>query len=609
MNENIYTYRNGRRVQLIASPNRIVSRASRRDLIRGNFQITERLSPHSYRIAVPDGAVKEAVQAAQTLGASAYHDYWIPDDDGSFEGASEFRITDRILVTFRSPLSVDELTAFREKYDLSIDEEGTTNIRHGDPRRFLMRVGPSTDPVVVVRQLNEKERAVVRTAEHDVNHLVKPTQIAIPRDRGYRGQWHLHLHTTNDLLFTRGGSVRAEEAWKKLGRFGNRDVVIGVIDAAFDYEHPDIDADHKRDGFAYFDEYRLVASDDSDADIRVLREGPPFLINHGTACAALAAAGVDNRPVSSVGVAPACRLHLVKLPLDGMSSAVIADSQLVAAIRHLRDKVDVVTSSWEAVDPRIEWSDDLVEAITDAATHGGRRPGKGIVFFWGAGNSDRPLANDFTSAVPVPYEVLVHNRGIDTVRRARRFINNLVGLPNVIHVAASTSQGRRAHYSNYGYGIGLAAPSNNKDPFLTCTPAPGIPIRTSGFDGSSALTGEFGGTSAAAPIAAGVAALVISAHPEITAAETVSLLKQTAERDLDVTTQYPRAPVSCLGRNAAFDVSPVHPFEDGNFRPQGVDGTWSPWFGFGRVDALAAVTEAMRRAEEVSAAAVEVATV
>jgi subtilisin family serine protease len=404
-------------------------------------------------------------------------------------------------------------------------------------------------------------------------------------------------------VFEPRGSIRAEGAWQKLGHYGDEKVVIGVIDGAFDFEHPDFASARKIAGFAYFEDGDLIASEDGNADRRVLRQGPLTLISHGTACAALAAAGVDNQPHSSVGVAPGCRLYLMKLPLDSMSLTVIADSQFVAAIRHLRHKVDVVTSSWEAVDPRIEWSSDLIAEVTDAALNGGRRTGKGIVFFWGAGNSDRPIANDFTSAVPVPYHVTVRTVRIDTVQRARRFVNNLVGLPNVIHVAASTSQGRRSHYSNYGYGVGLAAPSDNKDPFLTCTPAPGIPIRTSAFNGASALTGEFGGTSAASPIAAGVAALVISAHPMITATETVSILRRTAERNLDVTSQYPRAPAACLGAKAVFDVSPVHPFDDGSFKPGHQDGPWSPWFGFGRVDALAAVTEAMQAAQVVVAAA------
>jgi subtilisin-like proprotein convertase family protein len=90
--------------------------------------------------------------------------------------------------------------------------------------------------------------------------------------------------------------------------------------------------------------------------------------------------------------------------------------------------------------------------------------------------------------------------------------------------------------------------------------------------------------------------LTISANPDLTAAEVVSVLKQTASKDLSFE-GYPRTPSASFDSDTSWDVSPVAPFDHGDFTDIGVpDGTWSPWFGHGRVDAAAAVAEARRMA-------------
>jgi subtilisin-like proprotein convertase family protein len=88
---------------------------------------------------------------------------------------------------------------------------------------------------------------------------------------------------------------------------------------------------------------------------------------------------------------------------------------------------------------------------------------------------------------------------------------------------------------------------------------------------------------------------VISANPSLSAAEVISILKRTASKDLDFG-DWPRTPPGPFDPNPTFDISPVAPFADGTFTDIGdPDGTWSPWYGHGRVDALAAVGEALGR--------------
>jgi subtilisin-like proprotein convertase family protein len=115
---------------------------------------------------------------------------------------------------------------------------------------------------------------------------------------------------------------------------------------------------------------------------------------------------------------------------------------------------------------------------------------------------------------------------------------------------------------------------------------------------SSGVTNSFGGTSSATPLVAGIAALTISANPNLSALEVISILKQTASKDLDFT-GYPVTPPASFDNNTIWDVSPIAPFDSGDFINNGdAEGSWSPWFGHGRVDAAAAVAEALNRNQQ-----------
>jgi len=158
-------------------------------------------------------------------------------------------------------------------------------------------------------------------------------------------------------------------------------------------------------------------------------------------------------------------------------------------------------------------------------------------------------------------------------------------------IAALSSRGQRSHYSNYGTGITLSAPSSNGHTYLRMT-VEGLGITTSTGPPEGVVTDSFGGTSSATPLVAGIAALVISANPTLTAAQVVSILKRTASKDLSMT-GYSRTPTASFDTDTSWDVSPVAPFDSGDFSDVGdADGTWSPWFGHGRVDAEAAVIAA-----------------
>ena len=166
----------------------------------------------------------------------------------------------------------------------------------------------------------------------------------------------------------------------------------------------------------------------------------------------------------------------------------------------------------------------------------------------------------------------------------------------ILHVAALASTARRSHYSNYGNGIDLSAPSSNSHAYGRL-PVTGRGITTA--QGPNLVRDDFGGTSSATPLVAGVAALALSANPRLSALELASLLKETASKDLSMA-GYARTQAAFYDPQPVWDVSPVAPHAQGDFLNQGLpEGTWSPWFGHGKVDAEAAV----RRARELAGGA------
>jgi subtilisin-like proprotein convertase family protein len=153
--------------------------------------------------------------------------------------------------------------------------------------------------------------------------------------------------------------------------------------------------------------------------------------------------------------------------------------------------------------------------------------------------------------------------------------------PDVIAVAASSSLARKSAYSNWGAGISVCAPSNNVRAATyprASTPVLGRGILTtdrvgpSGYS-STDYTSDFGGTSSACPTVAGAAALVLSANPDLNARDVRQILQSTADKIVDNGT----------------DPQLGHQF--GSYDANG----HSQWFGFGRINAFNAVTEAVRR--------------
>ena len=280
---------------------------------------------------------------------------------------------------------------------------------------------------------------------------------------------------------------------------------------------------------------------DLRASSSALPSGDPNY-THGTAIASLA---IGSQLANFSGVAPNVRF----MPLHGTGFSVESAENIFNYT--IRNDADVVVCAWGSIDETFKLDADKTSAIAKSAKDG--RQGKGCVILFAAGNE-----------------------GVD-------YVNYYAQHPDVICVGSTTSEDEHPDYANKGPEMTVCAVSNGGY-------APLLAARASwdkGIEGEEGAAkfyygdgidrGEFmqhfGGTSGSVAIVGGVCALILSANPNLTAKEVKEILSQTADK---------------IGSPSEYD-------EKGH----------SIKFGYGRVNAAAAVAEALQRLNDSQAQNVE----
>lgn len=383
--------------------------------------------------------------------------------------------TGTMTIQFKSNVGAKERENILSEFGLEVLEE-LDYLPHGYTVRLTS--ASKENPMKIAAKLQQREE--IETAEPDLSFQASLKHV--PIDTLYRKQWHLK-NRGGEVGLMAGADVKAEEAWEYTR--GSREITVCVIDDGFDLKHPDFDAPGKivapRDfGQADFDP-NPVSGDD----------------NHGTACAGVAVAEENGSGV--VGLSPRCSFMPVRMSLWLTDQAIVNMFQY--AIDH---HADVISCSWSAEGWNFPLSSKMHGIIHKTATQG-RQNKKGCVILFAAGNEDRPL---------------------DGVKDGKISHQGFALHPDVIAVAASNSLDKRSWYSNYGPELAICAPSNG---------SPGRGIVTTdrrGVKGYSSgdYTSDFGGTSSATPLAAGLAALILSVNPELTAAEVKRIMMDTADK-------------------------------------------------------------------------------
>lgn len=302
-----------------------------------------------------------------------------------------------------------------------------------------------------------------------------------PDDPEFENQWH--LKNTGQGGGQSGADVRAEAAWDLTQ--GDPSIIVAVADTGIDTAHPDLDV--SIDGVPKIVAPRDVVHGDDDPSPK----SGDASVSHGTAAAGVAIAAFNNGR-ETAGIAPKCRLMPIQLYAE---STFTPNSTEADAFTWAADHgAAVMSNSWGPDNDFTPLPDATRAAIDHATTTG--RGGLGMVIFFAAGNSSDDTDRD-----------------------------NYVSYAGVVGVAASTNFDTRAGYSRFGRAVSIAAPSSGGSLGITTTDLTGP-----GGYSSGNFTANFGGTSSACPLAAGTAALVLSANPELSWTEVKQILEDTADK-------------------------------------------------------------------------------
>jgi subtilisin family serine protease len=519
-------------------------------------QVSQSRLPKMSEFVVPAGDRDAAMKSMRDSAAVKYasHVYTFKDDP-----ASRVYLTDRLTIQFLPSLNDAAIEAITKPL-------GLTRVKAiaGLNNAFVYEASKNSpeNPVKLSNVLIQRPDVLVA----EPNIVVNTQAHYRPKDSLYPQQWHLN-HTGGQQL-TSGSHVFAEQAWD-ITR-GSRSIVVAVTDDGMDLTHPDFQGigkivsprDFKGKDF-------LPQPDDADE-------------NHGTSCAGVAVA--EENGFGGVGVAPGCALMPIRTTgyLDDESMEELFDWCITRGAA-------VISCSWGPSAVYFPLSLRQKNAVTRAATQG--RRGKGCVIVFAAGNANRPT------------DGVINEAGWErnAIAGPTRWLGGFTVHPDVITVSACTSLNTKAAYSNWGPQVSVCGPSNNAPPGVglpelgyVATPPevnvylPGLGIMTTdrmggdGYDPGSSTPNSgpaaFGGTSSACPLVAGVAALVLSANPRLTAREVRQILEQSADKIVDPTPD------------------PQFGFRKGTYEKNGR----SDWFGYGKVNAAAAVKMAVQRKLAVS---------
>lgn len=545
-----YLWRGGEKIDLEKEEEvfTVVAR-DRRELERvrsvSGIEDLQRVSDQVYKVRTKEterNNVMDRVRSEDPQGI-AHHAYRPARDP-----TTRYYLTDQIIVRFKPGVSQEEIEGILAQRKLRL-----VKTYADQPNTFLLQVTADTgeNPIKAANRLADEESDSVLYAEPN---LVNRFQLFYePTDPYFPNQWHLRSQAGPELVAD--ADVSATEAWD-ITR-GSRQIVVALLDDGFDLSHPDFNGNGKV----------VFAKDYVDGDANPFPETGERDY-HGTPCAGVAIAEENDYGV--VGAAPGCAFMPVRFPLAA------DDNLLVEIFDHVGARADVISCSWGPPPVYAPLHQIVKDKFHQLATSGGPRK-KGCVIIFAAGNYNAPLQDlentSFTWRHPL-YGILKTQGPI---------VNGFATHPNVIAVAASTSLNRKAAYSNWGREIAVCAPSNNFHPLDRNIHVPGRGIWTTDnedygldFTPGSRFTGRFGGTSSATPLVAGVAALVLSANPELTAVEVKEILQATADKIVDP------------------EPDPVLGLTKGDYDENG----HSEWFGYGKVNAHQAMARAKELLEE-----------
>ena len=265
------------------------------------------------------------------------------------------------------------------------------------------------------------------------------------------------------------GAINAEYAWD-MATYGN-DIKVAVIDSGYSY-HPDLDA-NVLPGENFFVTVGNGVDDFSDVSATAVTDN----IGHGTHVSGIIAAVADNSK-GIAGIAPKAKIVPLKCFDKNPDTGADYGTSLKMLTKAICDAVDeygcqIINMSWVASE-----NTDPLKTVIDYAY------GKGAILVAAAGND-----GNTTMYYPAGYS-------------------------NVIGAASIDSSLNKSSFSNYNTSVTVAAPGSS--------------IISTYIINSKSTYAWADGTSQATPMISAMAAIALSAKPDLTNAEFLEILTQSA---------------------------------------------------------------------------------
>ena len=355
----------------------------------------------------------------------------------------------------------------------------------------------------------------------------------IPNDPLLDKQWYL-FNSADDSdstknLRTDNIDIHAPEAWKI--RHDASDIIVAVIDTGIDTSHPDL----KNNLWINPKEIPNNGADDDDNGFKDDIHGWNFAANspnietgnHGTHVAGTIGAS-GNNGIGITGVA--WNTQLMSLDVFGGDLDNVDYDEDAAAIRYAVDNgakvINMSIGSNSKIRPdeflaTFDRNSELGEALQHAKD-------QDVFIAVAAGNEAEDDTQKWQDV-----------GNLDKSTSKYGVFNKIYS--NIAAVGATNAQDARANYSNYGKSVDISAPGGQREKqFIWQSKEDGtsewviteeLEIFSTVVEGSSADYEDYGylsGTSMAAPVISGMAALIRAEDSSITAPETLAILRAGA---------------------------------------------------------------------------------
>lgn len=404
---------------------------------------------------------------------------------------------------------------------------------------------------------------IIITATNGTNtYQYGPFSIGISSDPLYAYAWYLN-NTGQNTFATLNALIGSDISIKQAIEDGytGQGIKVAVSDSGVELNHDDLTDN-------------ASISTSKDYQIQAPYYGYPVPSSpHGTAVAGiLAARGWNN--IGSRGVAPLATISGFQFLSSSQKESILIDQA--------NGDYDIFNYSYgDAIFNDIKSTPGYLDQIKYQSLVGGRS-GKGSIFVKASGNEFEIAREELLGVSNV---VVSHNANSPLENES----------PYMIIVGALDSKNNKAYYSNAGSNMWISAYGGDFgviSPALITTDLPGC---SDGYSRASEAYNDFefghslnincnytstmNGTSGATPMISGVVALMLEANPNLSSRDVKYILANTAKKVQDnYDTAHPTPDFNLTG----------HQYEMA-WITNGAGYQFSNWFGFGVVDATAAV--------------------